>query len=389
MTASAHAPGPSRAGPPEPLRVVLAGGGSAGHVEPALALADALRRRDPETVVTVLGTARGLETRLVPERGYALELVPAVPVPRRPSLALLSLPGRVRAATRAAAGILARTRADVLVGFGGYAAAPAYLAARRRRLPYVVHEANARPGLANRLGARWTPWVAVAVPGTRLPHARYVGMPLRRSVAVLDRPARRPAARKHFGLDPDRRTLLAFGGSQGARRINDAVQGAAAGLAADGIQILHIAGPGNLTAPTAPAAVAGESAEVSPPYVRIGYCDRMDLAYAAADVALCRSGMTTVAELTAVGLPAAYVPLPIGNGEQRLNAEPVVSAGGGILVADADCTAAWVLATLVPLLSDDDRLLAMGRAAAGLGRPDADERLADLVLAAAGRAGSS
>ncbi len=366
----------------EPLRVVLAGGGTAGHVEPALALADALLRRDPATEVTVLGTARGLETRLVPERGYRLELVPAVPVPRRPSKDLLSLPGRVRAAQRAADRVLARTRADVLVGFGGYASAPAYLAARRRHLPYVVHEANVRPGLANRLGARSTPWVAVAVAGTKLPHAQYVGMPLRRAVTTLDRPAERGAARAGFGLDPDRPTLLAFGGSQGARRVNAAVTGAAEGLAAAGVQVMHIVGLANadLLEPTPLSPPEG-----APPHVRLGYCDRMDLAYAAADLALCRAGMTTCAELTAVGLPAAYVPLPIGNGEQQLNAEPIVAAGGGLLVADEDCTPRWVLSTLLPLLLDPDRLDAMGRAAAALGHRDADERLADMVLAAAGR----
>jgi UDP-N-acetylglucosamine--N-acetylmuramyl-(pentapeptide) pyrophosphoryl-undecaprenol N-acetylglucosamine transferase len=368
----------------EPLRVVLAGGGTAGHVEPALALADALRRRDPATEVTVLGTARGLETRLVPERGYPLELIPAVPVPRRPSMDLVSLPGRLRAARRGAERVLARTRADVLVGFGGYASAPAYLAARRRGLPYVVHEANVRPGLANRLGARSTPWVAVAVAGTRLPHARFVGMPLRRSITTLDRSRQRLKAREYFGLDPTRQTLLAFGGSQGAHRVNVAVSGAAEGLALAGIQVLHIVGPKNADALDAVPVGAG-----TPPYVRLAYCDRMDLAYAAADLALCRSGMTTCAELTAVGLPAAYVPLPVGNGEQRMNAEPIVAAGAGILVADADCSSAWVLSTLLPLLLDPDRLAGMARYAAALGRRDADERLADLVMQAAGRGGIS
>jgi UDP-N-acetylglucosamine--N-acetylmuramyl-(pentapeptide) pyrophosphoryl-undecaprenol N-acetylglucosamine transferase len=368
-----------------PLRVVLAGGGTAGHVEPALSVADALRRRDPATEVTVIGTARGIETRLVPARGYPLELVPAVPVPRRPSADLVSLPGRVRAATGAAERVLERTRADVLAGFGGYAAAPAYLAARRRHIPYVVHEANARPGLANRLGARWTPYVAVAVAGTRLAHATYTGMPLRTAVSTLDRAASRGEAARSFGLDPELPTLLAFGGSQGARRINAAVEGAVDALLAAGAQVLHIVGPGNVD--DAREDGGGTSADQDR-YVRLGYCDRMELAYAAADVALCRAGMTTCAELAAVGLPAAYVPLPIGNGEQRLNAEPVVKAGGGLLVEDAGCTPDWVRSTVLPLLLDGERLAAMGRAAATLGVRDADERLADMVLRAAGRLAS-
>ena len=358
------------------LRVVVAGGGTAGHIEPALALADALCRRDPGTEVTALGTERGLETRLVPERGYRLALIPPVPVPRRPSAALLSLPGRLRAAVRAAEQVLVDTRADVLVGFGGYVAGPAYLAARRRKVPYVVHEANARPGLANRLGARFTRYVAVATAGTSLSGARLVGMPLRRAVAQLDRAAERAPARAAFGLDADRPTLLVAGGSQGAVRLNDAVVGAAAELATAGIQVLHAAGPRNeVQVPRS----AGQ-----PPYVVVPYLDRMDLAYAAADLMLCRAGMMTCAELAAVGLPGAYVPLPHGNGEQRLNAQPVVDAGGGLLVDDATCTPEWVVATLLPLLKDTARLDAMARAAAGFGRTDGDERLADLVLEAAG-----
>jgi UDP-N-acetylglucosamine--N-acetylmuramyl-(pentapeptide) pyrophosphoryl-undecaprenol N-acetylglucosamine transferase len=365
-----------------PLTVVVAGGGTAGHVEPALAVADALLRRDPTTQVVALGTARGLEARLVPERGYPLELIPAVPVPRRPSWRWFELPTALSAAVRAAADVLVRHRADVLVGFGGYVAAPAYLAARRAGVPYVVHEANARPGWANRLGARRTPFVATVTEGSPLPNARRTGMPLRRSIATLDRPTARPEALQRFGLAAGVPTLLAFGGSQGARRINAAVSQARPALAAAGIQVLHVTGAAAAGLVTGEGEPANGDGDV-PAYVRLDYCDRMDLAYAAADLAVCRAGMTTVAELTAVGLPGAYVPLPVGNGEQRLNAEPVVAAGGGLLVDDEDCTAAWVAAELVPLLLDPGRLTTLGRAAADLGVRDADERVADLVLEAA------
>jgi len=365
-----------------PLRVVLAGGGTAGHIEPALALADALRRNDPHTQITMLGTARGLETRLVPARGYELALIPAVPVPRRPSTQILTVPSRLRRAVVAVTRILVERRADVLVGFGGYVSAPAYLAARRRHLPYVVHEANARPGMANRLGARGTAYVATSTPRSKLPHATYLGIPLRRQVATLDRVSARSAARAFFGLAADAPTLLVFGGSQGARRINDAAAGAAAALAAAGIQVLHIAGPAGHDAVA--AAVAG-----TPGYVVVGYCDRMELAYAAADVALCRAGAMTCAELAAVGLPAAYVPLPIGNGEQRLNALPVVTAGGGLIIDDTDCTTDWVGTTLTALLLDDARVTQMGAAASQLGRRDADDALAQMVLRAAGRSGAA
>lgn len=362
------------------LSVVLAGGGTAGHVEPALSLADALRRTDPAVGVVALGTARGLETRLVPQRGYELALIPPVPVPRRPTLDLLRLPGRLREAVAEAAGVLDRSGADVVVGFGGYVAAPAYLAARRRGVPVVVHEANARPGLANRLGARWAAAVAAATPDSPLPGARYVGIPLRRSISTLDRAATRPEARAHFGLDPDRPTLLVFGGSQGARRINEAVRASAPALADAGVQVLHAPGQAHAEAVAAglPPAQAGRA-----PYVVVPYLERMDLAYAAADLAVCRAGAMTCAELAAVGLPAVYVPLPIGNGEQRLNARPVVEAGGGVLVDDAALTSELVAREVVPLATDVTRLATMGASAARFGRRDADDQLAALVRAVA------
>lgn len=358
-----------------PLHVVVAGGGTAGHIEPALATADALRRLAPDTVVTALGTSRGLETTLVPARGYRLELVPAVPLPRRPTADLLRLPARLRGAVRATVAVLDRVDAHVVVGFGGYVAVPAYLAARRRGIPIVVHEANARPGLANRLGARFTRYVATGSDGVHLPHARQVGVPLRLAVSTLDRAAHRAEARVHFGLDPDPPTLLVFGGSQGARTLNLAAAGAAERLAAAGVQVLHAAGPRNaVEVPVRPGA---------PPYRVVPYLERMDLAYAAADFVLCRAGAMTCAELTAVGLPAAYVPFPHGNGEQRLHAEPIVAAGGGLLVEDARCTPDWLVDAVVPVLCDPGRLAAMSAAAARSGHRDADEAVARLVLEAA------
>jgi UDP-N-acetylglucosamine--N-acetylmuramyl-(pentapeptide) pyrophosphoryl-undecaprenol N-acetylglucosamine transferase len=355
------------------MRVVVAGGGSAGHIEPALAFADALRRRVPDVAVTALGTERGLDTRIIPARGYDLELIPPVPIPRRPGLDLLRVPLRLRASVQAAADVLRRHHADVLVGFGGFVAGPAYLAARQLHIPYVVHEANPRAGMANKLGARFTPYVATTFPGTAIPHGRYVGLPIRQAVATLDRVARRAEARESFGLESDLPTLLVTGGSQGARRLNEAAAGAASALRAAGIQVLHASGPANTV--DVPDGEPG-----APPYIVVPYLERMELAYAAADLALCRAGANTVIEMTAVGLPAAYVPLPIGNGEQELIARPVVDAGGGLLVDDAECTPRWVRGTLVPLLGDSARLTAMGVAAARFGRRDGDERLVDMVL---------
>lgn len=362
------------------LRVVLAGGGTAGHVEPALSVADALRRADAGVQVTLLGTAKGLETRLVPDRGYPLELIPPVPLPRRPSAELLSVPSRLRAAVAASRAVLLATQADALVGFGGYVALPAYLAARRLRVPIVVHEANAKPGLANRVGARLTPFVGVATSDLRLPHARHVGIPLRSSVSRLDRDASRTQARAFFGLRPDLPTLLVFGGSQGARRLNQTMGAAAPAVLATGAQVLHARGRGQQ--------VPLAASEGQERYHVVEYVDRMDLAYAAADLAVSRAGAMTCAELAAVGLPSVYVPFPIGNGEQRFNALPTVRAGGGLLVDDADFTPQWAAATVPGLLGDPTRLEAMSRAAASLGRRDADDAVVAMVeqaVAAGGR----
>jgi UDP-N-acetylglucosamine--N-acetylmuramyl-(pentapeptide) pyrophosphoryl-undecaprenol N-acetylglucosamine transferase len=364
------------------MRVVLAGGGSAGHIEPALALADALRAADSGIQVTCLGTQRGLETRLVPLRGYELELIPAVPLPRSVTPQLLTVPGRLAGAVHATGKILDRVHADVLVGFGGYVATPAYVAAKRHNVPIVVHEANPSAGIANRLGSHLTTYVFTGHPETKLRNSKYLGLPIRRQIADLDRFAIGDKARAHFGLRPDLPVLLVFGGSQGAKSINRALAGAVGAIRSAGVQILHVTGPKNLSEAQAVdgplTAGAGQANAV--PYVALPYVDRMDLAYAAADFALCRAGAMTCAELTAVGLPAAYVPLPIGNGEQRLNALPIVQRGGGLLVEDAELTADWIKTSLLPVLTNIDQVAGMSEAAAALGRKDADRWLAKAVI---------
>jgi UDP-N-acetylglucosamine--N-acetylmuramyl-(pentapeptide) pyrophosphoryl-undecaprenol N-acetylglucosamine transferase len=339
-----------------------------------MAVADALVALDPDVRITALGTARGLETRLVPERGYALELITPVPLPRKPTGDLARLPTRIMRAVRQTRAILDKVEADVVVGFGGYVALPAYLAARRgRRVPVVIHEANASAGLANRVGARSAQRVLSAVPDPGLPRAEVVGVPVRAAITSLDRVALRSQARAHFGFPDDALVLLVFGGSQGAASLNRAVAAAAGDLAAAGVAVLHAYGAKNTVDLRAPD--PGD-----PPYVAVPYLTRMDLAYAAADVAICRSGAMTVAEVTAVGLPAIYVPLPIGNGEQRLNALPVVNAGGGMVVADADLTPGFVAEQVAALLNDAPRLAAMTRAAALVGHPDAARQVAQVAL---------
>ncbi|ORA66742.1 undecaprenyldiphospho-muramoylpentapeptide beta-N-acetylglucosaminyltransferase [Mycolicibacterium elephantis] len=369
------------------VSVVLAGGGTAGHVEPAMAVADALTALDPSVRITALGTERGLETTLVPERGYHLELITPVPLPRKPSGDLVRLPLRLRRAVRQTRAVLDDVGADVIVGFGGYVALPAYLAARgglrRRRVPVVVHEANASAGWANRVGARSARRVlsAVADPGLRK-QVEVVGVPVRAAITALDRMALRAEARAHFGFADDAKVLLVFGGSQGAQSLNRAVAAAAKDLAAAGISVLHAHGKKNTLD-------LREPADGDPPYVAVPYLNRMDLAYAAADLAICRSGAMTVAEVTAVGLPAVYVPLPIGNGEQRLNALPVVDAGGGLIVDDAELSPAFVADTVAGLLTDAGRLQSMTAAAALAGHRDAAQRVAQIAIdvARAGRKG--
>jgi UDP-N-acetylglucosamine--N-acetylmuramyl-(pentapeptide) pyrophosphoryl-undecaprenol N-acetylglucosamine transferase len=351
------------------VRVLLAGGGTAGHTSPLLATAAVLR--DAGADITCLGTPRGLEVTLIPQAGYRLELVPPVPMPRRPGKAMVQVPGRLRAAVKATAEVVDRVRPDVIVGFGGYVSVPAYLVARRRHIPLVVHEGNAIPGIANKLGARFTEHVATSFPDTDLRHAHYIGLPIRREISRLDRAALRAEGRAFFGLDPDLPTLLVTGGSQGARRINHSVAAAARDLADAGVQVLHVAGRVE--------EVEVERRESDPPYVIAPFIDRIDLAYAAADLIVCRAGANTVTEVAAVGLPAAFVPLPIGNGEQALNAHPVVQAGGALLIDDAALTPAWIDNVIIPLASHTGRLAAMSRAASGIVPRDADERLAQMI----------
>lgn len=359
-----------------PVSLLLAGGGTAGHVNPLLALAAELRRRDPEVRMTVLGTKEGLEARLVPEAGWPLVEVPRVPFPRRPTPELLRVPARLRAAVRRAEQAITENGAQAVVGFGGYVAAPAYLAARRLGVPVVVHEANARPGLANRLGARRAAAVAVTFASTRLPGAVLTGLPLRPAIAELlarreaDAAGERRRARETLGLDPQRRTVLVTGGSLGALSINRAAAAAGAGIVASGAQVLHLTGAGK-------DAEVRAAAPAEHYHVR-EYLAEMELALAAADLVVCRAGAGTVSELAALGIPAVYVPLPIGNGEQRLNAAGVVEAGGGVLVEDSELDPQRLLGLVTGL--DEAALEHMAAAARSVGVRDGAARLADLVL---------
>lgn len=357
----------------EPLRVVIAGGGTAGHITPMIAIADALRAADPNTQITAVGTASGLETRLVPEAGYELRTIAKVPMPRRPSLDLLKLPLRFRAAIKAAGAILDDTGAQAVLGVGGYVCTPVYLAARKRKLPVFIHEANARAGLANKVGARFAAGVGTAFNGTGLPGAKVVGMPMRGFVATMDRAAQREPARRALGLTGDAPALVVTGGSSGAASINATIAAGLPQLADAGVQVLHITGRGKVVLDAAGNPLS------APGYRQVEYVDSMDQAYAAADLMVARSGAGTVCELAVAGTPSVLVPLPIGNGEQRLNASDLVAAGGALVVDNADFTTDYLATTLLPLLKDPQALAAMGAAAKAQGRSDAAAVMAAMI----------
>jgi UDP-N-acetylglucosamine--N-acetylmuramyl-(pentapeptide) pyrophosphoryl-undecaprenol N-acetylglucosamine transferase len=352
---------------------LLAGGGTAGHVNPLLAVADGLCARDPQAHTLVLGTKEGLEARLVPERGYELLIVDKVPFPRRPNGAAVAFPARFNRAVGQVREHIRTHGVEAVVGFGGYAAAPAYVAARREKVPFVVHEANAKPGLANVLGARRAAAVGVAFAGTPLRGGEVVGMPLRREIVELDRDTTRGAAAEFFGLDAARPTLLVFGGSLGAMRLNDAFGGAWRDVLDAGWQLIH---------------VTGERSELADPgaagYAQRRYVDRMDLAFALADLIVSRSGAATVSEISALGIPAVYVPYAVGNGEQSLNARSAVEAGAARLIPDAEFTAGRVRGEIVPLLHDDAALTRMRDAAATAGTRHGTENVIGLIDRALG-----
>lgn len=384
--------------------IVLSGGGTAGHVNPLLAVAHVIRDLEPDADIAVVGTAVGLEHDLVPQAGFELETIEKVPFPRRPNKAALQFPAKWWAETAKVRDILTRHHAQVVVGFGGYTSAPVYAAAHKMGIPIAIHEQNARAGMANKLGARWASMIgaAYAQPGLKPRkgvEVERVGLPLRPAIAQLasdlehDRIATRKAAAVQLGVNPNRPLVVVTGGSLGAVNVNRAVAASAKELLAHA-QVIHLTGKGkddevrSLVSVSAGEQVLGElgSDHASDGDYRVApYLERIDLAFACADLIICRSGAGTVSELTALGLPAIYVPLPIGNGEQRFNAQPVVDAQGGLMVADADFTPEWVRNHVPKLLADPKTLSDYGANAWKYGIRDAAEVMARRVLALIGQ----
>lgn len=351
----------------------LCGGGTAGHITPLIAVYEELSERSSDAEFLVIGTEGGRERELLPDELRNIVSVPKLPFPRRISgYALRFIPRWLSTVFRVRRELRAH-RVTVVVGFGGYTAAPVYVAAWLAGIPLVVHEANALPGMANSLASRLTKDVAVCFPGTPLKHARVVGMPLRR--AVLEARSVKPSdAKKHFGLATRKPVLLVTGGSTGAQSINRAVEQARDELVASGWQVIHLVGRDNPIPQDNP-----------PHFHSIGYTDRMDLALAAADLVVSRAGAATVSELAVMGKPAVFVPYHVGNGEQEKNAAHAVAVGAAILVSNADFTPQWVKTQLVALMNDSARLETMSRAMAGVAILDGASQVATMALDAAGR----
>jgi undecaprenyldiphospho-muramoylpentapeptide beta-N-acetylglucosaminyltransferase len=360
---------------------VIAGGGTAGHVLPGVAIARALvgAGYDPSSILYV-GSERGVERDLVPAAGLELVVLPGRGIQRRLTTANIGAVWGLLRAVAMAWRLVGRRRPAVVVSLGGYASVPCTFAAVLRRIPVVVAEQNAVPGLANRLAGRWAKVSAVSFPGTDLPHAEVTGNPVRPEILAVDPGRDREAARRRLGVAPDAVLVVVFGGSLGARRINEAVLGALPAWSGRGdLVIRHVIGDRDHDSVVARAPVDDAS---GPRYVPVRYEHDMPTLYAAADLVVCRAGATTVAELTAIGVPAVLVPLPGAPGDhQTANARALADVGGAVLVPDAELDGPRLRAVVESLLTDAPALRSMAASARSLGRRDAADRVAALVVA--------
>jgi UDP-N-acetylglucosamine--N-acetylmuramyl-(pentapeptide) pyrophosphoryl-undecaprenol N-acetylglucosamine transferase len=357
------------------MRVVIAGGGTAGHVQPAVALARALEDEE----VSFIGTVHGAEAHLIPKARLPFSTIDIEGFDRARPWSLVSLGPRAVGATMQARAALGERRPDVVVGMGGYVSLPVCAAARLRGTSIVLHEQNIVLGLANRVCKRSAVRVAVSWAETLATTGRrgvFTGNPVLPEIAHLDRHGRHSDALARFGLEPNRRTLLVFGGSQGARRLNQAAVGLVERWRGrSDRQVLHLAGTNDYGAVTAEIASGGEL-----PYKVVDFLPEMMDAYSVADLVLCRGGATTIAELTATGLPAIIVPYPFHRDrQQERHAQVLDDAGAAITLRDPDVTTASVGDAVDSLFDADGALEVMAKASLALGHPDAADRLATVV----------
>lgn len=365
-------------------RIVIAAGGTGGHIYPGLAVAEALMRVAPGAQVSFVGTSRGLEGTLVPDAGFDLDLVDMVPLAGRTAL---RLPIALVRSTAQARRILRRREADATVGMGAYVSGPVIVAARLLGIPSLIHESGAVPGRANLAAARLTGNVATAFAEAvaAFPSSadvRTVGMPLGTALAGFERSVRRKEARKAYELEDTTTLVLVNGGSQGAASLNRLAVGLAERWR-DRTDVRILLKTGRRDHEQTERALRASGASHLVEVTR--FIERMDLAYAAADVSVCRPGAGTVAELAVVGLPAVLVPYPHAPFDhQARNAAALVEAGAALMVRDDEATAAVVGPLLEPLLADHSRLDRMRAGLSGLAHPRAAEEMAAWVLELAG-----
>jgi len=336
------------------MKIVLAGGGTAGHIEPALATAREWMASHPESDVVFLGTENGLEESLVPAAGYKLSLISKVRIPRKVSFRLLKVPFSFVSAVIQSRRTL--KDADLLVGFGGYVSGPAYMAAKSLNIPIVIHEANAKPGVANKFGALFTKYLAVAqsVNSGAFSEALITGLPLRSDVARALISAKsnwndaRSKAKSVLGFDPSHPVVLVSGGSQGSVALNKTIESSLVFLESKKIQLLHSVGGRNTPLASTPW------------YKATTYISDMATAYLAADLIISRSGAVTCSEVGALGRYALFIPLPIGNGEQKVNANELISAHRAEVLAQENFSPAWLSTNIDRLLATSHSLAAQG-----------------------------
>ena len=361
---------------------LIAGGGTTGHVQPALAVARALvDRGHKQSSIELVGSERGIEARLVPEAGFELTLLPGRGLQRKLSWQNVKSLGALAVAFGRAWRLVGRRRPRVVVSVGGYASVPCALAAALRRIPIVVAEQNATPGAANRLVSRFAKACAVSFPGTPLPRAVVTGNPVRPAVLAIDRARDGEAARAKLGVEAGRRLVLIFGGSLGALRINQAAVDAARRWAGrHDLHLRHLVGERDWDEITGGGPPITSAAPLR--YEALRYDDDMPTSLAAASVAVCRSGASTSFELLAAGLPAVLVPSPFVTADhQTANARHMAEAGAAVVVPDAELDGARLVDEVDALLAAPDRLAAMSAAARAAARPAAADDIAALVEA--------